>query len=558
MAREQLGTRRQTRASALERLPATAACPGRGSPTLGSGPLPAPARATHERTRDGGVTRPDEPPMTRSALHPASLPPCGSENTLGSRHAFAPAPPDSLPAPLLYDVRERALRQREMNFAAKRLADMAFVTGFGWEDALARLRWRGVPPTGGIAAMPDGAARKARLVAAAMAGEIAFAPDLAARRLRVTWHDPSFGEPVIGGAAAPRGWGSIVTGTAEADAVTTSPVPRARPSGGLWPLGTDVPAPPAASPSMLRAAERFFAASPGAYGLLVAAPDRILFERHGNGAGPGTPTSGWSMNKCMTATLIGRLLHLGWLEDVHAPAPAPAWRDPRGIHRLITLDHLLRMRSGLAMVCVGDDGAFIGFEGSAVYFDAGDSFAAAQANIVAARPGAAFRYGNAGINVLGAIIRDRIERRGLPYHETNHALLADRLGMADYQQSGDLAGNLIGSGAALATPRDWARLGVLYLQDGVWNGERLLPEGWVDYALAVTEGGSSYAATFWTNADRLFPALPPDAAWLSGASDQRVFILRGANRVVAVTNETEAPMDLRALNDVLAVVIGEA
>jgi hypothetical protein len=89
----------------------------------------------------------------------------------------------------------------------------------------------------------------------------------------------------------------------------------------------------------------------------------------------------------------------------------------------------------------------------------------------------------------------------------------------------------------------------------MWNGERLLPEGWADYALAARHGGTSYAATFWTNADRRFPALPPDAAWLSGASDQRVFILRDAHRVVAVSNETDAKMDLAALNMVLAAAI---
>src|SRR6185437_2684094 len=245
-------------------------------------------------------------------------------------------------------------------------------------------------------------------------------------------------------------------------------------------------------------------------------------------------------------------------ETVHAPAPAPAWRDPRGIHALITLDDLLRMRSGLAMACVGAEATAVGFESTAVYFDAVDAFAAAQANIVAVRPGAVFRYVNAGINVLASIVRDRIERRGLPYHATVYELLPDLLGMRSYRMSADIAGNLIGSGSAFATLRDWAKLAVLYLRDGLWNGERVLPEGWVDYALAANHGGTSYAATFWTNADRRFPALPPNAAWLSGASDQRVFILRGARRIVAVSNETDAKMDLAALNSVLAAVLAEA
>ena len=137
-----------------------------------------------------------------------------------------------------------------------------------------------------------------------------------------------------------------------------------------------------------------------------------------------------------------------------------------------------------------------------------DAFEAAQRSIVATQPGSVFRYVNSGLNVLGAVIRDQIERRGLPYHQTVYSLLADRLGMASYQHSADIAGNLIGSGAGFATLRDYAKLGVLYLKDGVWNGERLLPQGWVDYALTATHTGTSYAACFRTNSDRRFPDLP--------------------------------------------------
>ena len=445
-----------------------------------------------------------------------------------------------------------------MNFAAKRLADMAFVSNLDWADALSRLRWRGVPPTSGLDATRDAEPRKALLGSAMAAGAIAIEPDTARRAVRLIWTDPALGAPVIGRAVAPIGWGGIVTGTSEPAAVTARPIARAASSARPWPLGDDVAAPPIASSLLANAVDRFLAASPGVYGLLVAAPDRVLFERYGSGGAPDRVTPSWSMNKSMTGSLIGRLIHLGWLESVHAPARAPAWRDPRGIHALITIDDLMRMRSGLAMPCLGPEGATLGFEGAAVYFDAADAFAAAQANMVAVRPGAVFRYGNAGLNVLAAIIRDRIERRGQPYHATIYGLLPDLLGMSSYRMSADIAGNLIGSGSAFATLRDWAKLAVLYLQDGQWNGEQVLPAGWADYALAATHAGTSYAATFWTNSDRRFPALPPNAAWLSGASDQRVFILRGANRIVAVSNETDAKMDLDALNSVLGAVLATA
>jgi CubicO group peptidase (beta-lactamase class C family) len=262
------------------------------------------------------------------------------------------------------------------------------------------------------------------------------------------------------------------------------------------------------------------------------------------------------MTKAITCTVIGRLIQEGWLASVHDPAPAPLWRDPRAIHRLISVDHLLRMRSGLGFpVLHGDGRVTLGFENSAVYQDAGDAFAAAQRSIVATLPGTVYRYINSGLNVLGAIIRDQIERRGLPYHETVYGLLVDRLGMASYQHSADIAGNLIASGAGFATLRDYAKLGVLYLQNGVWDDERLLPSGWADYALTATHTGTGYAACFRTNIDRQFPDLSPDTAWASGASDQRIFILRRHRLTVAVSNETDHPMDLLALNHVIAAAI---
>ncbi len=109
-----------------------------------------------------------------------------AERTIDSRVPFVPRGQPGLPMPLVYDVSERALRQREMNFAAKRLVDMTFVSELDWADALARLRWRGVAPTGGLDVMPDAAPRRSRLEAAFVAGAIAITPDATARAVRVS------------------------------------------------------------------------------------------------------------------------------------------------------------------------------------------------------------------------------------------------------------------------------------------------------------------------------------------------------------------------------------
>ena len=465
---------------------------------------------------------------------------------------FFEGPPD----PVVYDGSPRAIRQRSVNFGAKRFADMMYVTGLDRSTAERHFRWRVLGPPGGLTSQPDVSDRGPEMITAFRAGRLTIETNDADRRATVQWSDPAFGAPLIGSAIARPGYGGILLGSRSAPAFDPVPIARRSDPARPWPRGDAVELPPPPAAELADALDVLFANSPGIYGILIASPDRVLAERYSAFGTPDRATPSWSMTKAVTCTLIGRLIHDGWLGSVYDPAPAPLWRDPRSIHRLITLDHLLRMRSGLAVPMIDGTGRVtIGFEGGAVYQDAVDAFDVAQRSVVATVPGSVYRYINAGINVLGAIIRDRIERRGLPYHSTLYGLLADRLGMSTYQHSADCVGNFIASGSGFATLRDYAKLGVLYVQDGVWDGERLLPIGWVDYALAPTHAGSSYAACFRSNADRSFPDLPADTAWASGASDQRIFILRRHRLVVSVANETDHPMDLAALNRVIATVL---
>ncbi len=462
-------------------------------------------------------------------------------------HPFGHGPVD----PVVYDASLSALRQRTVNFAAKRYADMMFVSGLDRATADRHFRLRAAAVPAGLDERPAGVTIQPEADAAFAAGRIVIDTDAADCRATVRWGD------TVGQAVSRAGYGTILLGPHSAPGFDAEPMVRRFPHAGRsWPFGDAVESQLAPSRALATAVDAYFAASPGAYGVLIASPDRVLTERYSEFGHPDRATPSWSMTKAITCTVIGRLIHEGWLNSVHDPAPAPLWSDPRAIHRLITLDHLVRMRSGLGFPVRHDDArTSIGFENSAVYQDAGNAFEAAQRSIVATIPGAVFRYVNSGMNVLGAVIRNQIERRGLPYYPTAYGLLVDRLGMSSYQHSADLAGNLIASGAGYATLRDYARLGVLYLNDGVWDGERLLPEGWVDYALTPTHTGTSYAACFRTNSDRVFPDLPPDAAWAAGASDQRIFILRRHRLTVAVSNETDHPIDMVALNRLVATAI---
>ncbi len=453
----------------------------------------------------------------------------------------------SLVAPAFYDAAPRAMRQRVAAFAAKRYVDMLYVTRLDRATADAHFRPRMIAPPGDLTSTPvaDGTALKA----AVAAGRFSITADDATRHVTVTWADPEFGD-ITAHAEAHPGYGGILLG--EKTKPDFTPAPLARPTAA--PLWTDPAPPPGAA--LGKAADAMFAGSPGLYGVLLATPERVIFERYSRFGRADRATPSWSMTKSMTATTIARLLHQGWLRSVYDRAMPPLWTDPRGIHAGITLDDLLRMRSGLAIPVLHPDGrTTLGFENSMVYQDAGDAFETAQRGTPATRPGAVFRYINAGPNVLGAIIRAEIEQRGLPYPATLYGLLADRIGMASFQYSADSTGNLIASGAGFATARDYARLGVLYLQDGVWQGERILPEGWVSYALSSSHTGTNYAASFRTNQNAIFPSLPADTAWAAGASDQRIIMLRGANMVAVVTNETDFAVNLGDLDRFLATGI---
>ncbi len=451
--------------------------------------------------------------------------------------------------PLVYQTDPAAMRQRVVNYAAKRLTDMMFVTGLDQATALRHFRRKPADAPGDLAATADDPAHAADVAAAWQAGHITIAADPADRRVTVTWAGEA-----TGAAIARDGYGGILLGPHDAPRFDPAPLDRPGPAPHApWPAGDAAAAP--RTPALDGLAGALFDGSPGLYGVMAATPSQILFERYSSHGAPNRPTPSWSVTKAVTATLVARMLHQGWLTSPHDPAPAPAWRDPRGIHRLITLDHLLRMRSGLGYATLDGAGVSgLGFENSFVYHNAEDAFDTAQRALVATIPGSVYRYINSGINVLGAIIRDQIERRGLPYHRTVYALLADRIGMASYQHSADLAGNLIASGSGFAVLRDYARFGLLYAQDGVWQNERLLPEGWVDYALAPGHTGNAYAACFRSNADHFFPSLPADTAWATGASDQKVIILRRHGLVIAVTNETGHAMDIPALDRFCAAV----
>jgi CubicO group peptidase (beta-lactamase class C family) len=267
-----------------------------------------------------------------------------------------------------------------------------------------------------------------------------------------------------------------------------------------WPLGQPQALDQARFGSLL--AEAFDSPAEGPLGathsLVVIQGGRLVFERYGFGGGPERTEPSWSMAKSITHALVGMLVADGKL-DVQARADVPEWQaanDPRGA---ITLDQLLRMSSGLAFVedyvvgRVSDVREMLFFSGKA------DVAGYAASRPLEHAPGSFWSYASGTTNIVA---RCAARACGEDFPTFMRERLFGPLGMTSVLPKFDAAGTFIGSSYCFASSRDFARFGLLYLRDGVWEGRRLLPPGWVDYArtptfqqAGVTEG--AYGAHWW-------------------------------------------------------------
>jgi len=270
--------------------------------------------------------------------------------------------------------------------------------------------------------------------------------------------------------------------------------------------------------------------------MVVVYQGRIIGERYAPGFERDTRHICWSMGKSITATLIGILVHEGRLR-VEDPAPIAAWRDPGDPRNAITINDLLQMSGGLEFHrgTIGDGLILTDRDNHAyVYFAAPNVFEYSVDNALEFQPGTVWRYLNCDPLSLGKIVRETLEARGEEYLSFPQRALFDPLGMRHMVLEVDPWGNFIMTGFEYGTARDWARFGLLYLQDGVWQGERMLPEGWVDYVRTPAPANSdrAYGALFWLNAGGRYADLPRDMFWAAGNSGQHTIVIPSRDMVI--------------------------
>ena len=297
--------------------------------------------------------------------------------------------------------------------------------------------------------------------------------------------------------------------------------------------------------------------------LLVTYKGRILGERYSAEVDIHTPLESWSMTKSLTATLVGVLVQQGEYE-LWQPAPIPEWQTPGDPRQEIRIGDIMRMSSGLRIRAPQDPDydPSIGYPDH-VYLYTGtvNSYEYAATRPQQWSPNTVGRYRNTDPVLASYLARLAVEARGENYHAFPQRNLFDKIGIRDAVIETDPYGNFLGQGRALMPARDWARLANLYLTDGVWNGERLLPEGWVDYASEtapawVADGRPQYGGShFWVNADGRDP-IPESAFSMRGAGGQSTTIIPTHQLVVVrIGKYTGAGPGGRALRRVFELLM---
>jgi CubicO group peptidase (beta-lactamase class C family) len=315
-----------------------------------------------------------------------------------------------------------------------------------------------------------------------------------------------------------------------------------------WPMGdrlSNEPQPASVNQKLLDEASETLFANPRDLraAFLVVHKGRIVAERYASGAHQDMQLESWSMGKSMTATLIGRLIQMGHfrLED---PAPVPEWRNSPGDPRAaIRIADLLRMSSGLQFSGGGSTReqlarSFIpGSQDHSLGYSAPiDVFRFSASRPQEFPPNTVGRYRNSDPWLLGYVVRRTVENLGKEYLTWPQRELFDKIGIRRFVMETDPYGNFILTGYNFGTARHWARLGLLYLNGGVWNGERLLPKEFVDFVATRAPAWEEpvYGGLFWVNVASRMYSLPPDTYYANGAGYQRTFIIPSRDLVIVI------------------------
>lgn len=259
--------------------------------------------------------------------------------------------------------------------------------------------------------------------------------------------------------------------------------------------------------------------------VVVIYKDTLIAEKYANGFNKDTEILGWSMTKSITSTLIGMLVKDGKLKltDDHL---FDHWTDERS---KITLNDMLQMQSGLAF----EENYTKISDVTEMLFKTENIVDRASYNPLDAEIGKRWSYSSGTTNILSGLIRNQFDNHE-EYLRFPHERLFRKIGMHSAILEIDESGNYIGSSYMYATPRDWAKFGLLYLNEGNWYGEQLIDTSWVNFTQQPAEYSKGlYGGHFWHNHNHAaFKDVPTDIYSCNGFEGQYVYIIPSKDLVI--------------------------
>lgn len=261
---------------------------------------------------------------------------------------------------------------------------------------------------------------------------------------------------------------------------------------------------------------------------------QIIGEKYAEGYGVHSRLMGWSMTKSITNALMGILVKEGKL-NVTDQAPVDEWKNDE--RKAITINNLLQASSGLEW---SESYYFPTADFHRMFMQSDDKAAYAANKKLKHEPNTFFQYSSGSTNILSRMIRQKVG--DADYYKFPYEKLFTKIGMHTAILEPDASGTFVGSSYSYASARDWARFGMLYLNDGVWNGERILPEGWVTYSTTPAPAAPlrQYGAQIWLNlgdpndpSKAEYPGVPNEAIVFDGFEKNFVVIVPSKNLVVA-------------------------
>ncbi|MEZ5293165.1 MAG: serine hydrolase, partial [Vicinamibacterales bacterium] len=310
-----------------------------------------------------------------------------------------------------------------------------------------------------------------------------------------------------------------------------------------WPMGDRIAAgfPAELDEAKIKAAVDAAFGTPEAEttAFVVTWKGRLIGERYGEGITMTTPLESWSMGKSVTATIMGTLIDKG-VYTLDQPAPIPEWQGEGDPRKEIRIQDILHMSSGIRIKAPNDPD----FDPNGTYPDhlylytgGVDSFKYAATRPQQWKPNTVGRYRNTDPVLTNYLNRLGIEKLKLDYLSYPQRQLWDKIGVRSMVMETDPYGNFLTQGYELMSGRDWARLGNLYLNDGVApGGERVLPEGYAKFVSTLAPAWLAderpiYGGFFWINGDGARP-IPKESYSMQGAGGQSVWIIPSHDLVV--------------------------